>query len=125
VSFAWCRLFYLHGAGDDPRRLVPYIERQLAAGLPADLSAGHQIRDYMDVAAAGAAIAGLALSSHAGAANVCSGVPVTIRQMAERIAARHGRPDLLRFGARPAAAGEPDCILGVPTPVPAEQGEAR
>ena len=25
VEFAWCRLFYLYGEGEDPRRLVPYL----------------------------------------------------------------------------------------------------
>ena len=27
VEFAWCRLFYLYGEGEDPRRLVPYLRR--------------------------------------------------------------------------------------------------
>ena len=29
VEFAWCRLFYLYGEGEDPRRLVPYVRAQL------------------------------------------------------------------------------------------------
>src|SRR5262245_20107197 len=44
VEFAWCRLFYLHGEGEDARRLVPYLHRQLAEGKPADLTSGNQIR---------------------------------------------------------------------------------
>ncbi len=114
ASFAWCRLFYLHGEGEDERRLVPYIRRCLQRGEPARLGSGEQIRDYMDVRAAGEAIATVAFADVSGAVNVCSGRPVTIRQLAERIADEFGRRDLLRFGALPPREGEPFCVVGVP-----------
>jgi len=50
---AWCRLFYLHGEGEDARRLVPYLRAKLIAGEPAELTSGKQIRDYLDVRDAG------------------------------------------------------------------------
>ena len=31
---------------------------------------------------------------------ICSGIPVSVRQLSERIADEYGRRDLLRFGAR-------------------------
>src|SRR5579872_3165328 len=34
VAFAWCRLFYLYGEGEDARRLVAYLRNRLAAGEP-------------------------------------------------------------------------------------------
>ena len=40
VAFAWCRLFYLYGEGEDARRLVPYLRAKLAAGEPAELTSG-------------------------------------------------------------------------------------
>lgn len=49
VEFAWCRLFYLYGEGEDERRLVPYLRTKLAAGEPAELTSGRQIRDFIDV----------------------------------------------------------------------------
>lgn len=116
VGFAWCRLFYLFGDGEDPRRLVPYLRHQLAAGLPVDLTSGTQVRDYLDVVDAGRRIAEVALSERTGAVNVCSGVPVTVRQLAERIADEYGRRDLLRFGARPDNIFDPPYVLGIPTP---------
>ncbi|NNU43661.1 NAD-dependent epimerase/dehydratase family protein [Ramlibacter montanisoli] len=114
VEFAWCRLFYLHGEGEDPRRLVPYLHRQLQAGQPAELTSGNQIRDFLDVREAGARIALAALGDQRGALNVCSGVPVTVRQLAETIADGYGRRDLLRFGARPDNLFDPPCVVGVP-----------
>lgn len=112
TEFAWCRLFYLYGEGEDARRLVPYVRARLAAGLPAELTGGHQVRDYLDVAQAGRTIAETALSSTCGPFNVCSGQPLTVRQMAERVADEYGRRDLLRFGARPDNLFDPPFVVG-------------
>lgn len=113
VEFAWCRLFYLYGEGEDERRLVPYLRTRLAGGLPAELTNGNQIRDFLDVCEAGQMIVEVALSKKQGGANICSGVPITIRQLAERIADEYGRRDLLIFGARPDNFVEPPCVVGI------------
>jgi nucleoside-diphosphate-sugar epimerase len=115
VAFAWCRLFYLYGEGEDQRRLVPYLRQQLKAGEPAELTAGNQIRDYLDVREAGRMIVDAALGNVLGPVNVCSGVPVTVRELAERIADEYGRRDLLRFGARADNPADPPCVVGVPS----------
>lgn len=113
VEFAWCRLFYLYGEGEDARRLVPYLRARLAAGQPAELTSGNQIRDFLDVAQAGALIADTALGGRSGAINICSGKPVTVREMAEGIAKEYGRPDLLQFGVRPDNTTDPPCVVGI------------
>jgi len=113
MSFAWARLFYLHGEGEDSRRLVAYLRGKLAAGETAELSGGTQIRDFLDVREAGRQIVQLALSERQGAFNVCSGVPVTVRQLAESIADEYGRRDLLKFGTRAAGAFDPPCVVGL------------
>jgi nucleoside-diphosphate-sugar epimerase len=121
TSFSWARLFYLYGEGEKPGRLVSYLRSQLEAGEAAELTRGTQIRDFMDVAEAGTRIVDLALSGHAGPANICSGVPITTRQLAERIADGYERRDLLRFGARADNPVDPDCVLGIRTHLPAEE----
>lgn len=113
VEFAWCRLFYLYGEGEDERRLVPQLRSKLAAGRPVDLTSGKQIRDYLDVREAGRMIAECALGRVRRAVNICSGTPVTVRELAERIADEYGRRDLLRFGARPDNLVDPPCVVGV------------
>lgn len=113
VEFAWCRLFYLYGENEDSRRLVPYLRAQLAAGEPAELTSGNQVRDFLDVAEAGRLLADAALGTLHGPVNICSGVPVTVRQLAERIADEYGRRDLLRFGARPDNLTDPPKVLGI------------
>ena len=113
VEFAWCRLFYLYGEGEDARRLVPYLRTNLMAGEPAMLTSGDQIRDFLDVREAGRMIVETALSDKQGAVNICSGVPVTVRQLAEQIADEYGRRDLLKFGSRPDNLVDPLCVVGV------------
>lgn len=114
VSFAWVRPFYLFGKGEDPRRLFPYLHQRLAAGESAELTRGTQIRDYLDVERAGKMICEVADGAFAGPVNICSGIPVTVRQMAETIADQYGRRDLLRFGARPDNLTDPACVVGRP-----------
>jgi nucleoside-diphosphate-sugar epimerase len=113
VAFAWCRLFYLYGEGEDSRRLVPYVRGRLQAGEPAELSSGSQVRDFLDVREAARMIVDVALGSQEGPVNICSGKAVTVRELAERIADEFGRRDLLRFGARPDNPVDPPCVVGV------------
>jgi nucleoside-diphosphate-sugar epimerase len=113
VEFVWCRLFYLYGQGEDERRLVPYLRTKLVAGEPAELTNGKQIRDYLDVREAGRMIVETAFSGEQGPVNICSGIPITVRELAERIADEYGRRDLLRFGARPDSLMDPPCVVGV------------
>jgi nucleoside-diphosphate-sugar epimerase len=113
IAFAWCRLFYLYGEGEDSRRLVSYVRGRLQAGEPAELSSGSQVRDFLDVREAARMIVDVALGSQEGPVNICSGKAVTVRELAERIADEFGRRDLLRFGARPDNPVDPPCVVGV------------
>lgn len=113
VEFAWCRLFYLYGEGEDVRRLVPYLRARLAAGQVAELTSGCQVRDFMDVREAGRMIAEVGLGTRQGPINVCSGVPVTVRALAERIADEYGRRDLLGFGMRADNDVDPPRVVGI------------
>jgi len=115
VQFAWCRLFYLYGEGEDDRRLVPYLRKQLAHGHRAELSRGTQIRDFLDVREAGRKIAAVALGDFEGPLNICSGRGVTVRELALSIAADYGRPDLLDFGSRPDNLVDPPQVIGIPS----------
>lgn len=113
--FAWCRLFYLYGEGEDSRRLAPHIHEKLSLGEPAELTSGRQIRDFMDVAQAGQKIVDILATDCSGPLNICSGVPITVRQLAEQIADVYERRDLLHFGVRADNIVDPPCVVGVPT----------
>jgi len=112
-DFVWCRLFYLFGEGEQQHRLVPYIRRQLEAGEEVLLSQGDQIRDFLNVRTAAESIVKVALGRKSGVENICSGVGITVRDLAESIADEYGRRDLLRFGARPDNLFDPPRIVGI------------
>lgn len=112
VSFLWARLFYLYGAGEDPRRLIASLHSNLAEGRPLELSSGSQIRDFMDVDDAAALLVQDALSCRTGITNICSGSGTSVRMIAEAIADQYSRRDLLVFGARPDNPDDPPCVIG-------------
>ncbi|MCE7030812.1 NAD-dependent epimerase/dehydratase family protein [Jiella avicenniae] len=113
MRFSWARLFYLYGEGEHPNRLVPYVRVCLAEKKTAKLSAGTQLRDFLDVAAAGRMIASIVSSEQAGAINVCSGRAITLRAFVEHIADETGQRDLLEFGSAPLRDGDPAAVVGV------------
>ncbi len=113
MRFSWCRLFYLYGEGEYPARLVPYVRSQLAKGEIVKLSAGTQLRDFLDVAEAGGMIAHVADTGQTGPINICSGRAITIRQLVEGIADEYGRRDLLEFGTAAIHPSDPAAVVGI------------
>lgn len=111
VRFAWARLFYLYGPGEDPRRFAASLARSLVRGDRARCSRGNAVRDVLDVRDAGAALAKLVGSGVCGDVNIASGRPTRLADMAQRLALAAGRPDLLDLGAVPDQPGEPPFIV--------------
>jgi dTDP-6-deoxy-L-talose 4-dehydrogenase (NAD+) len=54
-----------------------------------------------------------ALGCQQGPINICSGIPITVRKLAEDIANEYGRRDLIEFGTRPENLFDPECVVGV------------
>ena len=115
IEFVWCRLFHLYGEGEKPGRLVSYVRSQLEKNEFVELTSGHQIRDFMDVADAGAAIAIAAHGNQTSVINICSGNPVTVKHLVEQIADEYGRRHLLRFAHKSNNSFDPPYVVGVPT----------
>jgi dTDP-6-deoxy-L-talose 4-dehydrogenase (NAD+) len=113
TAFTWARLFYLFGEGEHPARLFPTLHRKLSSGEPMLLASGDKIRDFLDVAEAAQLIATLAETGQTGVVNICSGHPVTIRQVAEEIADIYGRRDLLEFGTAAVHPRDPEAVAGI------------
>jgi UDP-glucuronate decarboxylase len=107
TSLTWARLFYLFGPYEDPRRLVPSVTLALLEGRVAETTAGEQLRDFLHVDDVATALATIAESGVSGPVNVASGRPVRVRDVVQHIGELTGRPDLLKLGALPYAAGDP------------------
>jgi nucleoside-diphosphate-sugar epimerase len=101
ISAACAHIHYLYGPMEDERRVVPAVTRSLLAGRPIDVSSGRQARDYLHVADVAEALCRIAESDLAARVDVCTGEPVTLRDVFDEIGRATGRVDLLRIGALP------------------------
>jgi nucleoside-diphosphate-sugar epimerase len=111
LSVASARLFWLYGPGEHPARLVPAVARALLAGVPVSCTSGTQVRDFLHVDDAAAALVSLVGCRVTGPLNVGSGEPVAVREVVGEVARVCGRPELVRLGERPTPACEPPLIV--------------
>ncbi len=114
TSAAWGRVFHPFGPHEHPARLIPAVIRALLAGEPIETTDGRQQRDFVHVDDVAAAFVALMESPLTGAVNVVSGDPATLRHVLEIVGAEMGRPDLVKFGARPRPPGDADVMTGLP-----------
>ncbi|MDA1091432.1 MAG: NAD(P)-dependent oxidoreductase [Proteobacteria bacterium] len=103
VPMVTLRLFHVYGNGEIETRLIPSLIKGLGADQAIDLTPGDQVRDfiYVDDAARAFVAAWDAKNLEAHRTyNVCSGQPVTVRSVVEKVADAMNKPrDLLHFGA--------------------------
>jgi nucleoside-diphosphate-sugar epimerase len=114
LRLAWARLHFPYGPGEAPGRLVPQLVRGLLAGQQVSTGPASLTRDFIHVTDVADALWTLLKLRHHGVLDLCSGTPTSVAQIAEHLADRLGRPDLLRLGSRPARAGEPQSLTGRP-----------
>jgi nucleoside-diphosphate-sugar epimerase len=107
MAVAWARLFYLYGPREDARRFVPSVVGALLEGRDAAVSPGGQVRDFLHVEDAAAALWAVTSSSVQGAVNVGSGQPVTVAHIARTLGTIVDRQDLVKLGALPYRPGDP------------------
>jgi nucleoside-diphosphate-sugar epimerase len=107
LSLAWARMFYLFGPGEHASRLVPSVIRSLLQDGEALCSDPAKQRDFLHVEDAAAAFVALLDSAVDGAVNIASGRPVTLQALADEIIGLTGGAGRVRFGAMPAAEGDP------------------
>jgi dTDP-6-deoxy-L-talose 4-dehydrogenase (NAD+) len=81
----WLRLFYLYGSGQAHTSLYPLFRAAVKRGDKTfDMSRGDQVRDFMRVEDAAAAIVAAALADETPQIlNVCSGRPTSVRSLVE------------------------------------------
>lgn len=113
-NLTWARLFYLHGEGQAPGSLLPQLEGAIARGDAAfNMSGGEQLRDYLPVLEAAGYLVDLALNERDnGVVNVCSGRPVSVRELVEGVLATHGSSMKLNLGSLPYPEYEPMAFWG-------------
>ncbi len=120
----WARIFHLYGPGESSQRLVPAVMQALLADEEFAATAGDQVRDYLHVADVASALCALVEHDVEGVVNVCSAVPVRVRDLIEAIADILNRRQLLRFGQAASRGWDPPYICGDNTRLMNETGWA-
>lgn len=79
----WARLFYMYGPGQNPDSLLASLDRAIDAGERAfNMSRGDQLRDYLPVEEVAHRLVHLIEHSDCrGPVNICSGEPISVRQL--------------------------------------------
>lgn len=98
VSTAWGIIFFLYGPHEHPSRFVSSTIRSILRSEPAKCSHGEQIRDFMHVQDVASAFVALLETHVQGVVNIGTGIPISIKEVAKKIATLLGREDLLDIG---------------------------
>jgi len=111
ISFSWGRIFFLYGPHEHPSRLVPSVIISLLKGEQAKVTHGKQIRDFLYSEDVASAMVALMESDVKGTVNIGSGVPVSIKDIVNKISLILGRTELIRYGAIQTPEDEPPLIV--------------
>lgn len=113
-DFNWVRLFYMYGDGQNEKSFFSQLRRAIAAGNSEfNMSAGEQLRDYLPVEKVAYYLTRISLQSrYNGIVNCCSGVPVSLRSMAEKIVVECQSDIRLNLGYYPYPDYEPMAFWG-------------
>ncbi len=111
VRFQWPRIFNLYGPGEKPQRLMPSVILSCLHGEDVRVSSCLKFQDYLHVEDTARGIVDVFESELFGAVNICSGKPVQLRMIVEKIAELTGFKGSILWGAIPAAFGN-DLVVG-------------
>ena len=111
ISFKWPRIFNLYGPNEKPQRLMPSVMLSCLKGEDVKVSDCLKFQDYLHVEDTASGIVSVFESDVQGAVNICSGKPVQLRYIVEKIAElTHFQGNIL-WGAIPAAFGD-EVVVG-------------
>ena len=113
-TLQWCRLFYMFGAGQNPKSLLAQLDAAMDRGDDTfPMSGGEQLRDFLAVTEIARRL--VQLIEHpeaAGVFNICSGQPISVRKLVENRVHEAGSPIKLQLGVYPYPDYEPFAFWG-------------
>lgn len=110
-KFKWPRIFNLYGPNEKPQRLMPSVIISCLKGEDVKVSDCLKFQDYLHVEDTARGIVQVFESDVEGAVNICSGKPVQLREIVNRIAEYTGFKGQILWGAIPAAFGD-EVVVG-------------
>ena len=111
IEFKWPRIFNLYGPAEKPQRLMPSVINSCLKGEDVKVSDCLKFQDYLHVEDTARGIVDVFEADIQGAVNICSGKPVQLRTIVEKIAELTDFKGNILWGAIPAAFGD-DLVAG-------------
>jgi nucleoside-diphosphate-sugar epimerase len=113
-NFKWIRLFYMYGEGQNSKSLIPQLYKAIKTQEKVfNMSGGDQLRDYLKVEVVANYILKTAMQNSCnGIINCCSGVPVSVRNLVEKIIRENKATIDLNLGYYPYPEYEPLAFWG-------------
>ena len=111
IDFKWPRIFNLYGPNEKPQRLMPSVINSCLNGEDVKVSDCLKFQDYLHVEDTARGIVDVFESDVQGAVNICSGKPVQLRYIVNKIAEFTDFKGKILWGAVPAAFGD-DLVVG-------------
>ncbi len=111
IDFKWPRIFNLYGPAEKPQRLMPSVINACLKGEDVKVSDCLKFQDYLHVEDTARGIVDVFEADIQGAVNICSGKPVQLRTIVEKIAELTNFKGNILWGAIPAAFGD-DLVCG-------------
>ena len=111
IKFKWPRIFNLYGPNEKSQRLMPSVINSCLKGEDVKVSDCLKFQDYLHVEDTARGIVDVLESEIEGAVNICSGKPVQLREIVNKIAEYTNFTGQILWGAIPAAFGD-DLVVG-------------
>ncbi|MGZ5051343.1 MAG: NAD-dependent epimerase/dehydratase family protein [Methylobacter sp.] len=113
-NLTWARLFYMYGEGQAAGSLYPLLKQAVMRGDKVfNMSGGEQLRDYLPIEHVAERIVGLAIAGdNLGPINICSGKPISVRNLVEQWLRDNGWEMELNLGHYPYPDYEPMAFWG-------------
>ncbi|HRG11645.1 MAG TPA: NAD-dependent epimerase/dehydratase family protein, partial [Cyclobacteriaceae bacterium] len=113
-SLAWARLFYIYGEGQAENSLLPQLRKAVERGDKSfNMSGGEQLRDYLPITEVAKYLVSLAVDrKNVGTINICSGKPISVRNLVEQWITENNWEIHLNLGHYPYPDYEPMAFWG-------------
>ncbi|MBP7272642.1 MAG: NAD(P)-dependent oxidoreductase [Saprospiraceae bacterium] len=110
----WLRLFYMFGEGQSEKSILSLLDKALANGdTTFNMSGGEQLRDYLPIEEVVKQIANYAVNQEGNCiSNICSGMPISIRNLVENYLKKNNKSIFLNLGYYPYPDYEPMAFWG-------------
>ena len=113
-NLQWARIFYMFGKGQNSNSIISQLDFAIKNNQKVfHMSGGEQLRDYLPVEKASEKLSNLYKSGNKGIFNICSGKPISIKNLVESYIEKKNSNIIPKYGYYPYSVYEPMQFWGI------------